>query len=478
MNTEEETPIRLERTWYRGDGARVYLGSRYLGAYPTGALTYVLLLVAVFGFAWEVVESSLIGAALGAGLQEDLGMDATQLSWLLSAVTIASIVAFPFAGPLVDRLGRRPVILLGLAGFIVTDLIKALAPNYGVFLVANIIDGILVMLTLNPTMALVRDYTPREKRGLGYGIITSLGFGGGTLATFWLAAPVIAAHSDDSFFGMSGAWRWLYFYAFAVIAIAFLLQLFIIRDIHPSLRVHRRALTEDEDDNKVAARTQTAENGSVLAGIRQYLRSPRMLLIYLNQAFWGIGWSGLVSFLPLIMVVAIPNVDGATAAFLAGFVWIAYTASSIVTSVLQDRYHVRKPVNMLAMIGVAICLFIFASRLFADNSVVGIAVLLFFLGVFAGAQYPAFATVLAGEAERINPAAVASAFALYQFITALVGLIPRFVFPQIGAEPDGWFVAVIIMAIAVVFAAPTLIAAHGPWKPRRHLPENMKEDFI
>ena len=474
----DTAPQRLPSSWYPGDSAGVYLRSRYLGKYPTGALTWVLISVSIFGFAWEVVESSLIGIALGAGLQNDLGMSPTQLSWLLTSVTIAGMCAFPLAGPLVDRIGRRSAILIGLGGFVVTDMVKAIAPSFTVFLIVSIIDGVLLMLTLNPTMSLVRDYTPRGRRGLGFGILTSVGWGGGTLITFWAGAPVLAAHAGDTFLGMSGSWRWIYFYAALIIAIAFVLQVLIIRDVHPSLRVRRRALTSTEDLS-VEAHEGADAGGSVLTGIRQYLRSPRMISIFLNQGFWGIGWVGLVSFLPLILVVAVPDIDAASAAFLSGFVWIAYTLSSILTSILQDAFHIRKPVNMIAMAGVAVSLLVFAGILSRGNgTVAGLAVLLFIIGAFAGAQYPAFASVLAGEAERINPAAVASAFALYQFISNLVGLVPRFVFPQLGAQEGGWITAVYVMAIAVCFAVPTLAAAHGPWRPRRTLPDSMKDDFI
>lgn len=255
--TEVEVPARLPRTWYPGDGVGAFLRARYLGAFPSGKLTVLLIFVGIFGFAWEVVESSIIGVALGAGLMTDLNISPDQLSWMLSSLTIASLVAFPFAGPLVDRLGRRTVILIGLGGFIVTDLIKAAAPNLPFFWAMLVIDGVLLMMTLNPTMALVRDYTPRGKRGLGFGILTSLGWGGGTLLTFWLAAPVLVAHANDGFAGQPGAWRWLYFYAFVIIIIAFVLQAFLLRDIHPSLRVQRRAIdVEDEEGLRAEARKE------------------------------------------------------------------------------------------------------------------------------------------------------------------------------------------------------------------------------
>jgi MFS family permease len=480
---------RSPGVWFPGDGPGKYVRSRWLGAYPQGRLTILLIVVSVFGFAWEVVESGVIGAALGAGAQRDLGMSPTQLSWLLTAVTIASLAAFPFAGPLVDRLGRRPVILFGLGGFVLSDLAKALAPGYQAFLAANIVDGVLIMLTLNPTLALIRDYTPRERRAFGYGIITSLGFGGGTLATFWLAAPVLSAHQDTALFGHVGAWRWLYFYAAVVILVAFVLQLLILRDLHPALRGQRRAMSaaEDADLRAVGPRAlrspaegivaRAGGQGAALAGIVQYLRSPRMMAIFANQGLWAVGWVGVVSFLPLILVTTVPGVTPGTGTFLTGFAFIAYTVSSIISSVLQDRYHIRKPVNVLAMLGAAVMLFLLASQLHQGASVVVIAVLLFLLGAFAGTQYPAFATVLAGEAELINPAAVGSAFAISQVVAASLAVIPRFVFPQLATETNGWHTAVLIMAAAVALASPMLAAAHGPWRPRRHLPESMREEF-
>jgi hypothetical protein len=52
------------------------------------------------------------------------------------------------------------------------------------------------------------------------------------------------------------------------------------------------------------------------------------------------------------------------------------------------------------------------------------------------------------------------------------------VFPIVGeGSSTGWRVAVLIMAVAVLLAAPTL-AAHGSWRPRRTLPADEAAEYF
>jgi MFS family permease len=463
--------------WVAGDGFGKFVRARYIGVIPEGGLLIAMLLLSVFGFAWEVVESGMIGSALGGGLQSSLHMSASALSWSLSAISIAAILSYPISGPLVDIFGRKPLIMVGLFGFVITDLIKATAPNLAVMVVALVIDGCLVMVTTGPTMALVRDFTPRTRRGLGFGVITALGWGGGTLITVWAASPILNHLAHDRLFGQEGTWRWLYFFAAIAVFIAAVVQLFFLKDMHPSLRAVRRGLTASDEDALVEM--ERAERGSVLEGIKAYLGNWRMISIFLNQGLWGIGWAGAVSFLPVILLSAFKGISPSTATFLAGWVWIGYLVSSALTSLLQDLWHVRKPFSVLGMIGAGVMLLVFAAEMYSTASTAAVGVTLTLLGIFAGAQYPAFAVVLAGEAERINARAVASAFACYSIVSNAVGFVPRFVFPIVGeGSSTGWRVAVLIMAVAVLLAAPTLAAAHGSWRPRRILPTDEAAEYF
>ncbi|MGH6917414.1 MAG: MFS transporter, partial [Geminicoccaceae bacterium] len=59
----------------------------------------------------------------------------------LSLSILANAVAALSYGPLSDRFGRRPVMLAGLALFIVGSLLCALAPTIGVLIVGRVVQA-------------------------------------------------------------------------------------------------------------------------------------------------------------------------------------------------------------------------------------------------------------------------------------------------------------------------------------------------
>ncbi|MBD7918948.1 multidrug effflux MFS transporter [Cellulomonas sp. Sa3CUA2] len=85
----------------------------------------------------------------------DAGPTAVQLT--LSALVVGLAVGHLFAGSLSDRFGRRPVLLTGLAAFVVTTTMCALAPGIGTLVVARLLQGLAAATALVITKAAARD---------------------------------------------------------------------------------------------------------------------------------------------------------------------------------------------------------------------------------------------------------------------------------------------------------------------------------
>lgn len=62
---------------------------------------------------------------------------------LVSAFAIAEASTAVLWGTLSDRIGRKPVILIGLAGTAISSLILGVAPNYWIALLARLVGGLL-----------------------------------------------------------------------------------------------------------------------------------------------------------------------------------------------------------------------------------------------------------------------------------------------------------------------------------------------
>ena len=83
-------------------------------------------------------------------------------SVLMTATTVVFTIPF---GRLSDKVGRKPVIIMGRSLLFVVPIIYAFATNVYMIYVANIISGFTIAATVNATTAYIYDVAPAEERG-------------------------------------------------------------------------------------------------------------------------------------------------------------------------------------------------------------------------------------------------------------------------------------------------------------------------
>jgi len=131
---------------------------------------------------------------------EELGASATQLGAILAAYAAAQLVCAPLWGRLSDRVGRRPVMLLTIAGTGLSLLLLGLAPSLLWVLAARILGGGFAA-NISVATAYVADITDESERTRWMGMIgASFGIGfvlgpaiGGALAPFGEQVPMLVA---------------------------------------------------------------------------------------------------------------------------------------------------------------------------------------------------------------------------------------------------------------------------------------------
>ena len=119
---------------------------------------------------------------------------------LIAVYSAMQFVCAPLWGRWSDRIGRRPVILISLAGSTVSYLLFALANGIGLLFVSRIFAGI-AGANIPVAQAFIADSTSEEDRARGMGLIgAAFGLGfvfgpavGGLLAHYGHAAPGFAA---------------------------------------------------------------------------------------------------------------------------------------------------------------------------------------------------------------------------------------------------------------------------------------------
>ncbi|MDC3420864.1 MFS transporter [Aquibacillus koreensis] len=110
---------------------------------------------------------------------EELGASPTELGILMAIYSLMQFIFAPMWGRLSDRIGRKPVIMIGIFGLSLSFFILALSTHLWMLFVARIIGGILSAANMPTVMAYVADITSEEDRAKGMGIIgaaTGLGF--------------------------------------------------------------------------------------------------------------------------------------------------------------------------------------------------------------------------------------------------------------------------------------------------------------
>jgi DHA1 family tetracycline resistance protein-like MFS transporter len=108
---------------------------------------------------------------------ETFGASPTVVGLLLGANAATQLIGAPVIGRLSDRYGRRPLLILSIAGTVVGFVLLGLANSLWMLFVSRIIDGFLGG-NISLAQAYITDVTDEENRARGLGIIgASFGLG-------------------------------------------------------------------------------------------------------------------------------------------------------------------------------------------------------------------------------------------------------------------------------------------------------------
>jgi DHA1 family multidrug resistance protein-like MFS transporter len=97
---------------------------------------------------------------------------------LTGVYALGQLIFAPLWGRWSDRIGRRPLIIIGIAGYVVAQVLFGLSTSLWLLYPARIVGGVLSSATLPVSAAYVVDMTTKEERGRGMawlGTAVSLG---------------------------------------------------------------------------------------------------------------------------------------------------------------------------------------------------------------------------------------------------------------------------------------------------------------
>jgi multidrug resistance protein len=106
-----------------------------------------------------------------------LGASPTQIGLILTIYALAQLLFLPAWGWVSDRIGRRPVLLVSLAGTVASFTLLAAADSIGLIYAARALAGFFAA-SIGTAQAVVTDVTARSERARGMGLIGAA-FGAG-----------------------------------------------------------------------------------------------------------------------------------------------------------------------------------------------------------------------------------------------------------------------------------------------------------
>jgi len=150
-----------------------------------------------------ILSFTLVVVMLGFGIVipifpfyiEQLGAGGAELGLLVATSALLEFVFAPVWGGVSDRIGRKPVLMLGMIGYGLSSLLMGLSTELWMLFASRALSGILSSATMATALAYVGDSTSEQDRGGGMGalgaamalgVIVGPGFGG------WLAGDSLS----------------------------------------------------------------------------------------------------------------------------------------------------------------------------------------------------------------------------------------------------------------------------------------------
>ena len=248
-------------------------------------------------------------------IRADLGLSLGQMGLLLSAFSWSYALCQLPVGALVDRIGPRWLLGIGLVVWSVAQAAGGLASTFGWFVIARIALGIGEAPQFPSAARVVSNWFPIRARGTPTGIFNSASPLGVALAPLCLP-PLIAATS----------WHWAFFVTGAMGLMAAVIWLTLYRD-----PVHQQMSAEECAYLEVAASRDTAAKPAATSWLAlfRYRTTWGMMLgffgsVYLNWVYltWLPGYlrsERHMAFAHVGIAAAIPFMCGFAGALVAGW---------------------------------------------------------------------------------------------------------------------------------------------------------------
>lgn len=165
------------------------------------------------------LDQTIVATALGK-IVEDLNAYSS-LGWVVTAYLLTSTVTVPLAGKLSDLLGRRIMLLVGVAIFGITSLLCGMSQDITSLVIWRGAQGVGGGIITANAFTIIGDLFVSRERGRWQGLL------GAVFGISSVAGPLLGGWLTDgqSIFGLTTSWHWIFWINTPVAVLAFIMIL-------------------------------------------------------------------------------------------------------------------------------------------------------------------------------------------------------------------------------------------------------------
>ena len=158
----------------------------------------------------QVLDTTIANVALPA-MTSDLGASQDTITWVLTSYIVAMAIMTAATGWLSDRIGKRPLFLISVAGFVATSVLCGLAWSLPSMVAFRLLQGLFGAAIVPLSQTFLLDINTREKAG------SAMARWGAGIMVGPIIGPTLGGWLTDSF-----NWRWVFLVNLPVGILAFL----------------------------------------------------------------------------------------------------------------------------------------------------------------------------------------------------------------------------------------------------------------
>jgi DHA1 family inner membrane transport protein len=365
----------------------------------SGAVRRALLSLAVGGFAIGTGEFVVMG--LLPQVASDLSVSIPRAGELISAYALGVVVGAPLLTAASVRYRRKPVLLVLMSWFAAGNLLSALAPSFGLVLLARFATGLPHGAFFGAGAVVAGSLVDKTRSNSAMAVM----FAGLTVANI-VGVPL------TTILGQHAGWRLVY----AIVGLIAVLAVIAVALAVPA----EAGLTKQGADEQGSASAPEAA-GASQSSLRGELRAFAKPEVWLVLGVAMIGGGGLFATFSYItpMMTNVAHYADSSMTWLLALFGLGMTIGNLVGAPLSDRWPAR---TLLCSLGAQIAVSI--AFLAADHNRVTAAAAIFLFPLCSLAGLPTLQgriIALAGGAPNLAAASIQAAFNIANSIGAYFG---------------------------------------------------------